>query len=159
MIYVIAAAIALFLLYLYYRSFDGGAGVAFEKDDPRLLAAKQKARETLPTFWVALERGDPADENFMLKFNLNHGTGAIDNESIWADHLARREGRIFGTLANEPVNPAYRIDQEVEILPEAIDDWGFFRDGVAQGNYITRLMIEAAPERAAKYYKQTMGWD
>jgi hypothetical protein len=62
MIYVIAAAIALFLLYLYYRSFDGGAGVAFEKDDPRLLAAKQKARETLPTFWAALERGDPADQ-------------------------------------------------------------------------------------------------
>jgi uncharacterized protein YegJ (DUF2314 family) len=159
MYFIIAGAVALFLLYLWYRSYDGGAGTIFEKDDPRLLAAKQKARDTLPEFWSALERGDPADEMFILKFNLNHETGSEDNESIWAGDIVRRDGRIFGKLANEPVNPDFKVDQEVEIAPEAIDDWGYFREGVAQGNHVTRLMIETAPAGTARWQKKAMGWD
>jgi uncharacterized protein YegJ (DUF2314 family) len=143
-------------LWMRYRS-AGSAGTVFDKDDPRLIAAKQQARDTLPLFWAAMDRGDPADSLF-LKFNLNHGSGLIDNESIWAGEIERRDGRIFGKLGNQPVNPDFREDQEVEIAPEAIDDWGYFRDGVAQGNYVTRLMIECAPPRVAKYQKQMMGW-
>jgi uncharacterized protein YegJ (DUF2314 family) len=159
MYFVIAGAVALLLLFFYYRSFAGGAGTVFEKDDPRLVAAKQQARDTLPTFWAALERGDPADENFILKFNLNHGSGSEDNESIWAGNIVRRDGRIYGELGNEPVNPNFRVDQLVEIVPAAIDDWGYFRNGVAQGNYVTRLMLETAPAGTARAQRQAMGWE
>jgi uncharacterized protein YegJ (DUF2314 family) len=158
MYYIIAGAIALFLLYAWYRSYDGGAGTVFEKNDPRLFEAKQMARDSLPQFWTALERGDPADEMFVIKFNLNHGSGSEGSESIWAGDIERRDGRIFGKLGNDPVNPDFAIGQEVEIAPEAIDDWGYFREGVAQGNYVTRLMIETAPAGTARWQKKAMGW-
>jgi uncharacterized protein YegJ (DUF2314 family) len=156
----IIIGIVIFLLgYLWTRYRETrSAGTVFKKDDPRLLAAKQAARNSLPKFWDAMERGDPANDDFVLKFNLNHGTGQEDNESIWAGDIKRRNGRIFGKLSNQPVNPDFREGQEVEIAPEAIDDWGYFRDGVAQGNYVTRLMIETAPPRVARYQKQVMGW-
>lgn len=124
----------------------------------RLLAAKQQARDSLPTFWAALEAGDPADEDFMLKFNLNHDSGLEDNESIWAVDIKRRDGRIFGKLGNAPRNPKFSAGQEIEILPEAIDDWGYFRNGAAQGNYVTRLMLETAPAGIARKQREIMGW-
>jgi uncharacterized protein YegJ (DUF2314 family) len=159
MYYVIAGIVALFLLYLWYRSYDGGAGTVFKKDDPRLLAAKQQARDSLPIFWAALERGDPADHGFLLKFNLLHGSGSEDNESIWAGDIVRRDGRIFGKLENQPVHEGFEMGQEIEIAPEAIDDWGYWRDGVGQGHYVTRLMIETAPAGTARFQKKAMGWD
>jgi uncharacterized protein YegJ (DUF2314 family) len=159
MVYVGIGIAVLFLLTLLPRIFGGDAGTIFDKDDPRLLEAKQKARDSLPLFWAALEARAPADEMFVLKFNLNHGLGLEDNESIWAGNIVRREGRIFGELGNEPVNPAFRIDQEVEIAPEAIDDWSFFRNGVAQGNFVTRLMIETAPVATASRLRRELGWE
>ena len=135
---IIGVVVALFAFYMWHRSFDGGAGTVFEKDDPRLLIAKQRAHETLPAFWGALERGDPLDEMFVLKFNLNHDSGLADSELIRAGDIVRRDGRIFGTLVNEPLNTQFRIDQEVEILAETIVDWGYFREGVAR-HHVTRL--------------------
>lgn len=155
---IVSGLVATLLVYLVYRSFAGGAGTVFEKDDPRLLAAKQQARDTLPIFWQALDDADLANEDFMLKFNLNHKSGSNDNESIWAHDIVRRDGRIFGKLGNEPLNPDFRVDQEVEIAPEAVDDWGYFREGVAQGNYVTRLMIETAPAGRARMQRKVMGW-
>jgi uncharacterized protein YegJ (DUF2314 family) len=160
MTFIVIAVVAVLLGYWLVRYLTlGTAGTVFEKDDPRLLAAKQQARGTLPEFWAALDSCDPANEFFALKFDLNHGRGLIDNESIWASDLERREGRIFGTLLNQPVNLEFKEGQRVEIAPEAIDDWGYFRDGVAQGHFVTRVMLESATPRVAKFQKEAMGWD
>lgn len=155
---IITGAIAAIILYFLYRYIAGNAGTVFEKDDPRLLTAKQQARDSLSAFWTALEADDPADEDFMLKFNLNHESGLEDNESIWAVDIQRRDGRIFGKLGNAPRNPKFRPGQEIEISPKAIDDWGYFRNGVAQGNYVTRLMLETAPAGIARKQRAAMGW-
>ena len=155
---IIISAIAAIIMYVLYRRFVGFAGVAFKQDDPRLLAAKRQARDSLPVFWAALEGGDPANEDFMLKFNLNHNSGLEDNESIWAVDIKRRDGRIFGKLGNAPRNPKFSAGQEIRIAPEAIDDWGYFRKGIAQGNYVTRLMLETAPAGIARKQRAVMGW-
>lgn len=42
-------------------------------------------------------------------------------------------------------------------MSEAVDDWGYFREGVAQGNYVTRLMIDA-PAGRARMQRKVMGW-
>lgn len=155
---ILTGTVAFIIMLIACRLFAGGAGVAFDKDDPRLEQAKQQARATLPQFWSALEAGDPATSGFMLKFNLNHGTGYRDNESIWAEDIRRDGGRIYGKLANHPRNPAYRDGQEVEIAPEAIDDWGYFKGNVAQGHHVSRLMIETAPKGTARIQRQALGW-
>jgi uncharacterized protein YegJ (DUF2314 family) len=142
---------------LIYFSFFGRAGVAFDKDDPRLLAAKQRAKASLPQFWAALKSGDSSHSDFMLKFNLNHGLNLDDNESIWAYDIVLSNGKIRGNLANEPINEAFEIDQEIEIAVEAIDDWAYISDGSAQGHHVTRLMIEVAPLGTAFLMKRAMG--
>lgn len=159
---IISGLIAAVIMVLWYRSRAGRAGVAFAKDDPRLLAAKDEARASLPAFWAAIEAAAPGDENFALKFNLLHGRGSADDasnrESIWAGDIARREGRIFGRLLNEPLSPGFKQGEVVEIAPDAIDDWSFFRAGVAQGHHVTRVMIETAPASTVRHQKQALGW-
>lgn len=141
---------------LIYRSFFGSAGITFDMDDPRLLAAKQQAIASLPQFWAALKSGDSANSNFTLKFNLNHGLGLKDNESIWAYDIVLSNGTIRGKLANHPVNDAFEIDQEVEIVMAAIDDWGYLSNDSPQGHYVTRLMIDVAPLGTAFLMKRAM---
>lgn len=155
---ILSGIIAMVIVVWWYQRQAGRAGIAFEKDDPRLLAAKQEARAALPLFWAALEAGDPANEDFSLKFNLLHGAGSENNESIWAGEIVRREGRIIGKLLNHPVSPGFAQGQEIEIAPEAIDDWGYWREGVAQGHFVTRVMIDAAPAGAARHQRKALGW-
>ncbi|MBX9665503.1 DUF2314 domain-containing protein [Novosphingobium sp.] len=155
---IFSGAIAALVVFCLYRFWVPTAGVAFDRNDPRLLAAKQEARAALPSFWTALEARDPADEDFSLKFNLLHGTGSANNESIWAGDIVRRDGQIFGRLLNRPVSPGFAEGDEVEIAPAAIDDWSFYRGGVAQGHFVTRVMIESAPTRIARQQKKALGW-
>lgn len=150
--------LALVVAVWLYRRSGPTAGVAFDRDDPRLLAAKAEARVALPRFWTALEQRQAGDEDFALKFNLNHGSAGPDAESIWAGDIVRRDGKLFGRLANAPLNPNYRAGDEVEIAPEAIDDWSFFRGDVAQGHFVTRVMLDAAPPRVAARQRAQLGW-
>lgn len=154
----VSGAVAALVVFCLYRFRTSTAGVAFDRNDPRLLAAKREARADLPSFWTALEERDPADEDFSLKFNLLHGTGSENNESIWAGDIVRRDGHIFGRLLNRPVSPGFAEGDEVEIAPAAIDDWSFYRGGVAQGHFVTRVMIESAPTRIARQQKKALGW-
>jgi uncharacterized protein YegJ (DUF2314 family) len=150
--------LVLFVAVWLFRRFGPTAGVAFALDNPRLLAAKAEARAALPRFWAALEQRAAGDEDFALKFNLNHGGAGPDAESIWAGDIVRRDGKVFGRLANAPFNPNYRAGDEVEIAPEAIDDWSFFRGDVAQGHFVTRVMLDTAPPREAAQQRAGLGW-
>ena len=156
---LVSGLIAAAVVYGAYRFLRPSAGVAFERDDPRLLAAKQEAVAALPQFWAALDAKAQGDEDFAIKFNLLHGTDSANNESIWAGDVVRREGRIFGRLLNRPVSPGFAEGGEVEIAPEAIDDWSFYRGGVAQGHFVTRLMLDSAPAGVARQQRKVLGWD
>lgn len=155
---IFSGALAALVVFCLYRFITPTAGVVFDRNDPRVLAAKREARAALPSFWTALEARDPGDEDFSLKFNLLHGMDSANNESIWAGDIERRDGHIFGRLLNRPVSPGFAEGDEVEIPAAAIDDWSFYRDGVAQGHFVTRVMIESAPGRIARQQKQALGW-
>jgi uncharacterized protein YegJ (DUF2314 family) len=152
---VIAAALALILL---RRWLGRPRGVIFDLDDPDVAVAKQQARDNLPTFRAALDAAGPDDSDFMLKFDLCHGRGRDHKESIWARDIERRDGVIHGRLANAPDDPAFRQGDAVVIDPAAIDDWCFFRRNVAQGHFVTRLMIERSPPRHAAQARRDLGW-
>ena len=76
-------------LWLLRRWLSPPAGMVFDLDDPRVAAAKQLARDTLPEFWAALAAAAPGDSDFGLKFDLNHGRGLPDRELIWAMGVTR----------------------------------------------------------------------
>ncbi|WP_421837256.1 DUF2314 domain-containing protein [Novosphingobium sp.] len=156
---ILGCAIAALVVYCLYRFRAPTVGVAFDRNDPRLLAAKRQAQAALPSFWTALEALNPDDDDFALKFNLLHGRDSPYNESIWAGDIVRRDGRIFGRLRNRPVSEGFAEGDEVEIPPGAIDDWSYYHGGVAQGHFVTRVMIESAPTRVARQQKKALGWD
>ncbi len=156
-ILLIALAV-LSALWLLWRRLAPPAGMVFDLDDPRMEVAKQQARDSLPEFWAALDANAPGDSDFGLKFDLNHGRGLPDRELIWAMGISRNDGIIRGSLANPPINPAFRQGDMVEITPDAIVDWCFFRNDVAHGHHITRLMIELSSPRQARQARQALGW-
>ncbi|OYQ35444.1 hypothetical protein CHU93_01695 [Sandarakinorhabdus cyanobacteriorum] len=150
------ALVAAFLL--LRRWFGPPRGVHFAPDDPQLLAAKARARDGMPDFWAALIAADPADTDFMIKFNLHHGRAGAAPESIWARAIERRDGAIHGRLANPPLDPAWNEGDAVVIDPAAIDDWCFFRNNVAIGHFITRVMIERSAPHHAAQARKALGW-
>ena len=99
---VIAIALAAVLA---WRHFSTPAGVDFELGAAWLLEAKQQANASLPDFWAAFDAAAANDSDFMLKFDLNHGRGLPDRESIWAGEISRADGVIRGRLANPPRPP------------------------------------------------------
>ena len=157
--FIILALAVLGALYLLWRSRQPPAGMVFALDDPRAEAAKRQARDTLPEFWAALEAAAPTDSEFGLKYDLNHGTDHPDRELIWALDISRVDGVIQGRLGNPPLNPAFREGDLVTINPDVIVDWAFFRDNVAHGHHLTRLMIELSAPRDAAQARAALGWD
>lgn len=145
-------------LWLLRRWYRPPTGVVFDQDDPRLAAAKDAARASLPEFWAALAAAGPDDSDFMLKFNLNHGRDGGDAESIWARDIVLTDGSIHGRLANPPRDPARREGDAVVIDPAAIDDWCFFRGNVAQGHFVTRVMNDASAPHHAAQARRALGW-
>lgn len=131
------------------------AGVAFDRDDPEKIAATEEARRTLPQFWKAFENPAPDECDFALKFNL---TPEKDAEFIWAYDLKLEDGRIYGKLGNEPVDPGYSPDQFYEINPADIVDWTYYKAGVAQGHFITRVMFKHMPKRFVTKTERALGW-
>lgn len=154
--FVVLAAIATGILVL--RWYSPPAGMVFGKDDPHLDQAKAQARAEITEFWAALAAGAPGDTDFMLKFDLCHGRGLDHKESIWARDITRSDGIIRGRLANPPLDTAFKEGDTVEIAPEAIDDWCFFRNNVAHGHFVTRLMIANSPARHARQARKELGW-
>jgi uncharacterized protein YegJ (DUF2314 family) len=156
---LLIALVVLAAIWLLWRRFAQPAGIAFDLDDADMATAKQQARDSLPEFWAAFEAAAPGDTDFGLKFDLNHGLGLPDRELIWAMAIARADdGSIQGQLANPPRNRDFAAGQSVIIAPDAIVDWCFFRNNVAHGHHITRLMIERSPPRRAAQARQQLGW-
>ena len=125
-------------------------------DDAEMNAARAEAQRRLPEFFATLAAPQPSDRMFMVKFDLNRGVG--DAEFIWADNIQFGGGQIRGRLANNPVNPAYTEGQTVVIRRQDINDWGFFRNAVMQGNFTTRVQLTRMPPQQAAEIRRGLGW-
>jgi uncharacterized protein YegJ (DUF2314 family) len=156
---LLIALAVLVAVWLLWRRFSPPAGMVFDLDDPRMAASKQQAQDSLPEFWSALDAAQPGDTDFGLKFDLNHGLDLPDRELIWATGITRGgDGTIHGQLANPPLNRDFTAGQTVTIAPEAIVDWCYFRNDVAHGHHISRLMIELSPPHIAAQARKQLGW-
>ena len=141
--------------YLWHWWFVPPAGVGFDPDDPEKLAAEQEARRTLPLFWQTFENPALDEHDFLVKFNL---TPDKDAEFIWAYELRRTDGRLYGKLANEPLEPGYQPDRFYPIDEALIVDWSFTKGTEVNGQFITRVMMDRMPTRFAEKARKEFGW-
>jgi uncharacterized protein YegJ (DUF2314 family) len=143
-------------IFYYFRARGGAYGVAFEKSDEAMAAAVVEARRTLLEFWERFRAPQPGDTDFIVKFNLT--PDLPDGEHIWAEDLVEHDGRLYGSLGNEPFDRRFRLGQRVEIDPALICDWCYFDDGVARGHFMTRVMLDMTSKSERRRQMRALGW-
>jgi uncharacterized protein YegJ (DUF2314 family) len=128
--------------------------ISVKDDDPEMEAAIAKARETLPQFWQAFERQDPSESKFALKVRIadTHGT-----EHFWAIEVERRDGKIMGTINNDPnIVASVKLGDRITIPEADISDWLYLRGGKMLGNYTIRPLLRKMSPQEAERYKKIM---
>lgn len=93
--------------------------VAVSNDDPLLMEAVAKARETWPGFVEALDAG--LGDNFAVKAPVSAGG---NTEFIWISVTGTEGGRVFGVLANQPIDlPPLKQGSRVTVRVDQLSDW------------------------------------
>ena len=123
--------------------------------DAEMNAAIARARRELPDFYAHLARPGQGERRFMIKFDILPGDRA---EFVWAGELDRSTVPMTGVLANQPEGSPEQIGQRVPIPEARIIDWGYLRDGVAQGYHTQRVLLDRMPAERAAELRRAMGW-
>jgi uncharacterized protein YegJ (DUF2314 family) len=112
-------------------------------DDPDMVAAIARARETLPQFWQAYETRPRGESDFCLKVKITDQRGA---EHFWVVDLERRDGKTLGTINNDPsIVASVKAGDRIEIPEADITDWLFMRAGKMVGNHTVRALFKSMP--------------
>ncbi|SRR5258708_2261523 len=128
--------------------------VSVAGDDPEMVAAIAKARETLPQFWQAFEKRERGESNFSLKVKITDKQGT---EHFWLTEIERTDGKTLGTINNDPDIVANVKLGDRMAIPEAdISDWLYMRDGKMVGNYTLRVLFKQMPAKEVEKYKRMM---
>lgn len=140
---------AIVLLCACSRKEDGVILVA--DDDPDMALAIAKARETLPRFWEAFEKPGPGESDFALKVKI---ADAKDVEHFWLTGLERVNGKVFGTIENDPeIVHNVKLGDRIEIPEADITDWLYMRNEKMVGNQTLRVLFKQMSDSEVEFYK------
>ena len=142
----------LLLLFTACSRRDGVINIA--DDDPEMLAAIAKARDSLPQFWQVFEKRERGETDFALKVKITdkHGT-----EHFWLTDIERSNGQLHGIINNDPDTVQNVKLGERILIPEAdVSDWLYMRDGKMVGNHTLRVLFKSMPAAEVQRYKQIM---
>jgi len=109
--------------------------VEISERDVALNVAVAKARQRWPEFVASFERG--IGQNFAIKAPISHGD---KTEFIWIAVTSIEGDRIYGELANEPMDlGAYKLGSRVSVPLDELNDWCYVD---AAGNLVGGFTIE-----------------
>src|SRR4030095_12732809 len=99
--------------------------------------------EPLPAFWQVFGRPEHGESKFALKALVTDKTG---EEYFWATDIARRDGKILGTIDNDPkIVGSVKFGDRIEISEGDISDWMYMRNGKMVGNHTVRPLFKRMP--------------
>jgi len=128
--------------------------VSVEDDDPEMVAAIAKARDTLPKFWQALEQRSRGESDFALKVKI---TDQNRTEHFWATNIERKDGKITGTIDNDPnIVQQVKLGEGIQINEADISDWFYLRGENMVGNYTLRVLFKQMPPEEVDRYKKIL---
>lgn len=128
--------------------------ISVDDDDVEMNAAIATARATLPEFWVMFERKSPTDSAFALKVKIQDERGT---EHFWLTSIERRNGRIFGTIDNNPnIVRSVKLGDRIPIPEADISDWLYQRGDKMVGNFTLRALFKQMPAEEVKRFKAIM---
>jgi uncharacterized protein YegJ (DUF2314 family) len=148
----IALVGVLFLLFTACSKQDKIINV--EADDPEMVAAIAKARDTLPQFWQVFNKREHGESGFSLKVKITDKRGT---EHFWATDIERRDGKTTGEINNDPNTVAsVKLGDRIEILEADISDWLFMRNGKMVGNETLKPLLKKMPAAEVEKLKKIM---
>lgn len=128
--------------------------ISVSNDDAEMNAAIAKARAALPDFWRVFEKRGQGETNFALKVRITDKEGV---EHFWAVDIERKDGKIFGTINNDPdIVQNVKFGDRITVNDADISDWLYLRNGKMVGNYTLRVLFKQMPKSEVEKYKQML---
>jgi uncharacterized protein YegJ (DUF2314 family) len=125
-----------------------------ESKDAETNAAIAKARSLLPHFWQTFEAPKRGERGSALKVRIRSGE---EVEHFWLTPIERKDGRIFGTINNDPETvKTVKLGQRIEVPEPDITDWLYIREGRMIGNYTLRALFKTMPAAEAEAFKKKL---
>lgn len=127
------------------------------KDDPAILAARDKALATLDRFLAVNERRPPNSRAYALKVAVRDGDRV---EWFWIRDFVREGSRFRGAIDNTPrVVRTVQNGQQIAFQRADIGDWMYLQDGRMMGNYTACALIAKEDRQAREQFERKFGLD
>src|SRR5687768_48524 len=96
-----------------------------DENDPEMVAAIAKARDTLPHFWRVFDKRVQGESDFCLKLKITDEKGT---EHFWVIDIERRDGKTIGTINNDPQTVgSVALGDRIDIPEADVTDWLYMR--------------------------------
>ena len=126
-----------------------------EPDDPDMVAAIRKGRETLPEFLALASAPKPAMTNFSVKVAVR---SEQQYEYIWIAPFKEENGTYFGVIKNIPRWATHLKKGDVLTFAESeIVDWLYIEDRKMKGNFTVCATLRKEPKSEAELFKKQYG--
>ena len=125
--------------------------IKFNTDDPEMNAAIQKARASLPKFWLKFTNHTIEEQGFNLKVRIVDDNGS---EHFWCGDIDGEPAKPTCVIDNEPDTvESVKMGQRIVVDPAAISDWMYTRGEKIVGGQTIKVMLPHLPSEEAKIYE------
>jgi uncharacterized protein YegJ (DUF2314 family) len=136
----------------HHSNDDQTIGVS--ENDAEMNAAIAKARDSLTNFWQIYEKRSHGESDFSLKVKV------LDKEKVeyfWVVDIERIDGKIFGTINNDPdIVQNVKLGDRINVNEADISDWLYLQNKKMVGNYTLRVLFKQMPKQEVEKYKQML---
>ncbi len=126
-----------------------------EEEDPEMLRAIAKSRETFPEFLSAYRSNDSTIQDFAIKVPFKVGKG---HEHIWLNKIRIEQDKILGVVNNQPeMTEEVTLGDTVVIDRNTISDWNYIKGNKLYGGYSVRLLRNRMTPEQRDQFDQSTG--
>jgi len=124
-------------------------------DDPKMLAAMEKARSTLDEFLAALNSPKTSQSGFAVKMPIRDQKHV---EHMWISPVRYGDGQFTGVINNEPLDvKSVKLGDEWKVAKSEISDWMYVDSGKLVGGYTIRVLRDAMPANKRTDFDRNTG--
>ena len=125
-------------------------------DKDKMELAIEQANNSFGDFLASFQNPQIGDSAFFLKVRIEDENGI---EHFWLGNLTLDAEPFMGIIENDPgVVKNVVVGQTYKFYKKDISDWMYFSNGVMQGNYTLKVLLESMPKEKADDIKKSIGW-
>ncbi|ACH38857.1 lipoprotein of unknown function DUF2314 [Citrifermentans bemidjiense Bem] len=125
-----------------------------QTEDQAMSAAITKAKESSADFVRAFHEQQPGTKDFYVK--KPYPTPSKNNEHMWIEVAAERNGVISGVIANIAEETSeVKLGDAVTVKVDEISDWRYLNGNKLVGGYTIRYFVDKmSPQEKAEFLKK-----